>query len=455
MRAVAIAVALLFNPVFADPSHANASNPSPQSLAGHWEGIASKDGKTFRLALDFAPEVDSSVAYVDFADLALYATPFAFQPCSQSAIADVSCLERHPPGAPATTFAGDVKGSIYEGTFDGATATGAHFRLERKSLVASILRQEDVSFRNGDVMLAGTIIFPLGNDRFSAVVVTHGGDPDTRSSAGYRGNAVMLARHGLAVLIYDKRGVGKSTGDWTTSGLDDLAGDALAGVELLRTRPEIRSDCIGVAGHSQGGWIAPLAATLSRDVAFVIATSASSLGPMAQSLYHNANEMREAGFAEGAIKKAQDLRRRMYGRARVGSVDDQFLKDLEAASKEPWFVASKLSYPFPPTLAPGERRLLLFEPLPVWRQVRVPVLAVWGSADINLPAQQSHDEIAAALDAGGNMHKILLVLQGMSHGLYQVRPKSAPWDFPRVDLAYEATVADWINRTAALLERQC
>ena len=107
--------------------------------------------------------------------------------------------------------------------------------------------------------------------------------------------------------------------------------------------------------------------------------------------------------------------------------------EIDAAYKETWFAASKLPRPFPTTLDPAERRFLLFEPIPVWQRVRVPILAIWGSEDTFLPAHDSDDLIAAALRVAGNARTALHVLPGLSHNLYETRAPGVPWDVPRSD----------------------
>ena len=129
-------------------------------------------------------------------------------------------------------------------------------------------RREEVTFRNGAVSLAGTLTLPSGIKPHPAVVFIHGSGPDSREN--YSFYAELFARHGIATLIYDKRGVGASTGDWRRVHFRDLAEDALAGVRLLRSHKDIDASRIGLWGGSNGGWVAPLAASLSNDVAFVI-----------------------------------------------------------------------------------------------------------------------------------------------------------------------------------------
>jgi dipeptidyl aminopeptidase/acylaminoacyl peptidase len=259
---------------------------------------------------------------------------------------------------------------------------------------------------------------------------------------------VLFARLGVAALIYDKRGTGESTGDFATAGIDDLAKDAVTGVDLLKNRQDIDRTRIGVFGFSQGGWIAPLAATLSDDVAFVEVQSAASVSPSKQSIYHNANEMRAAGASEADIEHAQNLRARLYAQLRKSTafLDRSLNADLEAASKQAWFAASKLPKSMPTTISEGELRLLSFEPLPVWREVRVPVLAIWGERDINLPAADSRDEMAHALAVGGNKEVETHILPGLTHSLLREKKPGDGWDFPRGSAELEPMIEDWIRR---------
>src|SRR5262249_31118792 len=151
-------------------------------------------------------------------------------------------------------------------------ARSAHFILRRMEKKPPPYKQEEVSFQNGEVKLAGTLLTPLKKGRRPAVVFFHGSGPQTRESY-LRFFADLFARRGVVALIYDKRGTGASTGEvWYRTGdrFDVLAADALSGVRFLLSRPEVDPKKIGLWGLSQGGWLAPLAASRSKDIAFLI-----------------------------------------------------------------------------------------------------------------------------------------------------------------------------------------
>ena len=133
------------------------------------------------------------------------------------------------------------------------------------------IRTEEVRFRSGDDTLSGVLVLPDAPGPHPAIALVFGSG---RTDRNYHGVAPHLwrhfARHGFACLAWDKPGVGKSTGDYNAQTFRDRADEALAAVRFLRGRAEIRKDRVGLWGHSQGGTVAMLAASLSGDVAFLI-----------------------------------------------------------------------------------------------------------------------------------------------------------------------------------------
>src|SRR5437660_4929794 len=159
-------------------------------------------------------------------------------------------------------------------------------------------REEQVVFHNGEVRLAGTLLLPRADKRVPAVVFVHGAAYHERQDN--REEAEFFARRGIAALIYDKRGCGVSTGDWTAASQHDLAEDALAAVLLLKGRPEIDAGHIGLWGMSQGAGIIPLAAVRSPDVAFLIAVS-GCLSFDRQMYYYRANLFRQRELPDSLL----------------------------------------------------------------------------------------------------------------------------------------------------------
>jgi len=135
----------------------------------------------------------------------------------------------------------------------------------------------EVSYENSvdSVTLAGTLTTPKGDGPFAVAILISGSGPQDRNEEimGHKPFLVIadyLSRHGIAVLRFDDRGVGKSTGNFTTANSADFANDVRAGVEFLKQQPEIDAARIGLIGHSEGGLIAPMVAAESDDLGFIV-----------------------------------------------------------------------------------------------------------------------------------------------------------------------------------------
>jgi pimeloyl-ACP methyl ester carboxylesterase len=407
-------------------------------LTGHWEAIARKDGRSWRFNIDIPGGKPQGVT-ADLLDIAAYGVEFR-------ATRRKNTIHLERKTAAAIT--------VIDGKVDGARITGrllwsgieAPFTGNRRDTPPPALAEEDVVFTNGTATLAGTVIHPTGEGPYPAIVCTHGSGPGDRQFAAYRSEGVFYARLGLAALIYDRRGSGKSTGDSAGASIEDLADDALAGVEILKSMKNVQSHEIGISGISQGGWIAPLAASRSKDVAFVIVLSASGINPMEQSIFDVENALRRGGYGETVVAEASGLRRRIYDFARSGVPDPGLSAALEAVHGEPWFRLSALPDPQNvATVSPGERQFLQFEPVPAWEKVAVPVLALWGGGDASVPASSSRAIIESALAAGGNRDHTLVLYPTADHGLRIVREKSDAWDFPRTVPGARLFLAEWLR----------
>lgn len=275
------------------------------------------------------------------------------------------------------------------------------------------LPEDQVSFANGGVTLSGTLVLPPGKGPHPAVVIMNGSGSWDRSAS--LGIATFFVLNDVAALIYDKRGCGKSTGDWNKSGFDDLAGDALAGLELLKNRPDINPNQIGLWGISQGGWVVSLAASRSKDVAFVISVSGPGITPEEQGAYCVEHWMQAAGYSKADVNEASSLSLLTIRCRRM----DSGWKDLEAERKsdenKPWYSAC----PYLDCDAPGASKFWQlignYDPVPALRKVHCPVLAVFGELDPFVPVQKSADIWNSALGEAGNRDVTIKILPHADH----------------------------------------
>lgn len=260
---------------------------------------------------------------------------------------------------------------------------------------AALYRQESVVFKNETVTLAGTLFLPASRGPHPAIVLAHGSGAQDRN--GYLANirflADHLARHGVAVLTYDKRGSGRSSGRWETASFADLAGDLIAGIKLLRTRPDIIGAQVGAGGSSQAGWIVAKAVTQLPDIAFVmlIGAAGSAYRVIEQNLYNTEAEMRAAGVSQDRIVRALDLQRRFFEMLRRGEAadareyDDAVRKAREDAALRDWIFPMSSEVDWRNRSAWYTALEVEFDPIPAWRAYKGPMLAVFGELDAQTP----------------------------------------------------------------------
>src|SRR5947208_3248538 len=253
---------------------------------------------------------------------------------------------------------------------------------------------------NGAVELAGTLIRPNVAGKHPAVILVHGSGPESRDYV--LPFARFLVRRGMAILAYDKRGVGGSTGDWNTASFDDLAGDVVAAFRYLKTRRDIDAGQIGLLGVSQAGWIMPLAAVRATDMAFLISVSGAGVPAAETTIDQAENEMRARGMRSQAVERIVGLMKLQYQFARTGRGWDEY-----AATRAR--VAARMGGA-PPDMFPGTpdhpywqfiRRLYFYDPAPTLRRLQVPTLALFGELDNNIVAEKNKAAWEAALKAGG------------------------------------------------------
>jgi hypothetical protein len=264
----------------------------------------------------------------------------------------------------------------------------------------------------------------------TALVALHGAGEGTSESPMLRHLHELLPPHGIGVVTFDRRGEGESTGDATRGRFDLQADDALA---VLRA---VDAGLVGLFGYSQGGWIAPIAAGQSDDVAFLVLVASIGVTPSEQMMVAVERQLRLTGYGDDVVDRALDLRRRFehWIHAVAPEPDEQLAGDLLAAVDEPW--AGQLW--LPPSLLDEEGvRLWIeemdYDPRPTFEQVRVPTLSFYGELDSWAPVEAS---VRAWREARGDGVE-LVVIPGAEHDLTLPDGTYAP--------EYDRRLVDWLS----------
>lgn len=322
-------------------------------------------------------------------------------------------------------------------------------------------REEEVAFDSAPgVKLSGALTLPEGKGPFPAAILISGSGAQDRDEQllGHRPFLVLadhLTRRGVAVLRYDDRGYGKSTGRFQTATSSDFAIDAGAAVAFLRERKDIDARRIGLIGHSEGGMVGPMAAVKDPTIAFVVLLA----GPGAP-----ARELMAAQRA--AVAKARGIPPEAVARneAFAGRIDTLLAEtaDWEAAKVEVTKVvgegAAVVGVPAEQLIAanqllftPWYREFIAYDPRPNLAKLRMPVLAVTGANDLQVVAGQNLPAIREALKS--NKDATVVELPGLNH-LFQTSATGDPREYGRIEETFAPTalkaVGDWVAaKTAA------
>lgn len=274
---------------------------------------------------------------------------------------------------------------------------------------------EERRFASGDAALAGTLYLPRSREPVAAVVVTHSASSPLRTASLYDHLETILPAMGMAVFIYDRRGSGES-GDQDAGGdFTLLADDAIAAARSLKTDPRIDPQRIGTWGLSQGGWISPLAASRSNDIAFVVAVSAPVVTADVQMMFSSTNHLRANGYSRADIEQMTATRKAVddYMRDTVSRAFAQ--EKVDAARDKPWFKYLYIGRTVPDRAVSGWRKEIANDPLKNLEAVTVPTLVVYGADDAVVPVARSVERLQ---DVASRMPNLRYhVIAGADHAL--------------------------------------
>jgi len=317
--------------------------------------------------------------------------------------------------------------------------------------------QRDVHFENlaGHNQLAGTLSLPNGEGPFPGVVLISGTGHNTRDEDvwGHKVFLVLadaLTREGLAVLRYDKRGVGGSSGNYDAATTADFTSDAEAAVAWLKTQSQVDARRIGVLGHSEGGIIAPAVAAADKSVAFVILIAGPAIRGDKLFVLQSAMTAKAYGAPDDYIAKRKMFDQELYAAILSAPSESSALyraKALVAHGVTDKIVDANEAEALPKDdTTPWERYFLGYDPAPTLARLRVPVLALNGSLDVQVPAKEN---LAAAREAlRNNSDATVIELPGMNH-LLQDAKTGGPNEYNNIEETMSPAaikiITDWLS----------
>lgn len=318
-------------------------------------------------------------------------------------------------------------------------------------------RQEEIKFRNGGAELTGLLTLPGAGGPHPAIILVRPAYTFSR-----RGGDVPASflREGLAVLTLTSRTVdGKST-DYTKTSFEERARDVLACLAALRARGDIDARRIGLFGASLSSWVAPIAAALSPDVAFMILQVPPAL-PVAENIVHeiesfmrDQNLISAGTFSEEDIVKAKALRRLLNTTILTNEGWDTLKSEMEKSKGEKWFGYARVgwlsSVQTPPDAATlkGLQDPISYNPAPTLERLTVPVLTINGGLDPYVETSRSLPTLALSLTKAGNKDATIVLLPRGSHGLLESETglESETYRMKRHVYGYWETISDWLGR---------
>ena len=445
--------------------------PQQQSIDGAWNGSLTIGPQTLRITVHFTTGETGLRATIDIPQQG--ATSVQLQNVSYD---DSRVYMELPAGPGLAVFDGRQVGDSIGGAFTQAGLSGTFF-LKRSGQAAAMPKEppeplpyaeEEVTFHNADITLAGTLTLPESGAPHPAVVMITGSGPQNRDEElfGFKPFHLIadhLTRNGIAVLRFDDRGVGGSTGSVSEATTEDFARDVLAAVDFLKNRSDIDPERIGLIGHSEGGIVAPLASSMSDDVAFMVLMAGTSVSGAEILIEQGALIMRASGATEADMEKQIAFQKRTFEAIRSGDGWDELAADLETRLRESIaempdsqrnaitdvdaYIDAQIQAQLTALQTPWLRYFLDYDPAVTLRTIDTPILALFGELDLQVPPAQNRGPLEQALRDGNHPDYTVRVLPRANH-LFITATTGSPTEYTTLEKVFVPEflplITEWI-----------
>jgi uncharacterized protein len=434
-------------------------------VEGLWQGALEENGLRLRLQLHVAHDQKGElIAALDSLDQFVSGLPAAKVSQKDSSFHfEIPSLE--------STYDGtlDVTKSSISGEW-GQSEIKQKLEFKRSDQALELRRpqtpvkpypyiEEQVTFSNAPagVSLSGTLTIPKGPGPFAAAILIAGSGPEDRDStiANHKPFLVLsdyLTRKGIAVLRYDKRGVGQSTGSADMATTMDLAGDAQCAIAFLKTRKDIDPARIGLIGHSEGAIIAPTIAASSPDLPWVVLLAAPATKGEDTLLNQSDLIARAGGLSDAQVLSSLNFDKQAYELVLTEQDSNVVGQKLKALVKE-----SGLDAALPPAAldaqlhmmtSPWFRYFLAYDPLPELKKTKCAVLAIYGTKDLQVPPKINLPMVQKAFAEGGNSQAEVKQLPDLNH-LFQHAYTGSPTEYAAIDETFSPDALQMIGEWVA------
>jgi alpha-beta hydrolase superfamily lysophospholipase len=445
-----------------------------QDIAGSWQGALDIQGTQLRIVFHIAKTADGYATKMDSPDQGAGGIP-----------TDATTWEENTLTIKAASLGMQYSAQLKDGKLDGTfSQAGMNFplKLEKKEGDSKPqprpqdpkdfpYQQEEVEFFNqkDDVTLAGTLTLPKDQSVNQVVILISGSGPQNRDAEllggiNHRPFLVLsdyLTRQGIGVLRYDDRGVSESTGNYGTSTIEDFAKDAEAGVDYLKGRKDLQGVKIGLIGHSEGGLVAPIVGARNKKVDFIVMLAGPGI-PIDELLIMQSELVSKAEGAPAEIVEAgTKVNKDIYDflkknkdqsteslRPQVEKIFEKGLLYFPEEEQKKFRESGKTFEKEAQTvLSPWFLNFIRTTPADYLSKVKVPVLALNGTLDLQVPAEENLAAIEAALKKAGNKRVETLALEGLNH-LFQKAKTGAVSEYGQIEETFHEPVmkriANWI-----------
>jgi pimeloyl-ACP methyl ester carboxylesterase len=442
-----------------------------QDITGKWNGALKIQGTQLRLAFNVTKSNDGYSATMDSPDQRVADIPVTNTTFENSKI-------KFEIANAGIVYIGELIDNEIVGTFKQSDQEFP-LNLSKKVIEKEAPKRpqtplkpypyhsEEVTFQNtkANISLSGTLTLPTKEGNFPVVILITGSGPQTRDEEifGHKAFLVLsdyLTKNGIAVLRYDDRGIGQSTGDFKSATSADFATDVESAIAYLKTRNEINKKKIGLIGHSEGGLIAPIVAAKSKDVAFIALLAGTGIQGDQILLLQQKLIAKASGASDEEVQKTEAENTKAYEIIKQATSIEQLKIDLTNYYKQAFKEKPNADKPdgmsddeFINLLVevyatPWMQYLMKYNPAPTLEKVKCPVLAINGAKDLQVPPKENLEGIKKAVTKGGNKKVTTIELPNLNH-LFQECTTGSPDEYGTIEQTFSPTaltvVLNWIK----------